>query len=165
MVVVIGLEDLRLKKKQWVLQFFGLQNRVRRGVAVLTLFLKNTFQLTLYRMEWRSGEVLDSYSGSCRFIFRPGHRLSEIGGFMVFLSSSRQIRVVLPRLDHYPFLPNPFQFVTHQPSYHSMFCSLGIDSVIKEVPLETHTYSSTITDHISTTNGSAKEGWHTVHVY
>jgi hypothetical protein len=53
--------------------------------------LKNAWNYTSTENDWRSGNVLASYSGGVRFESRPGHRLSLLRGFSLFTCLSRQI--------------------------------------------------------------------------
>jgi hypothetical protein len=39
--------------------------------------------------------------------------------------------VIVPQLGHYHFLPNLFQFIIHQSSYHSALYNVDSDDVIK----------------------------------
>jgi hypothetical protein len=65
--------------------------------------------------------------------------------FVVFLRPSSQCRDIpgLDTGDH--FLPNPFQFIVHLLSYHSMLCNLTTDRDIK-ISTETLPFVFTFVD-------------------
>jgi hypothetical protein len=54
---------------------------------------------------------------STRILAETSTILIEV--FVVFISYYQENTAKVPRVDHDPFLPNPFQFIMHHSSYHS----------------------------------------------
>jgi hypothetical protein len=53
-------------------------------------------------------------------------------GFFTVFPQSLQANVgTVPRLGHNHLFPNPFQYIIHQPPYHSRLYIPDIDSIIK----------------------------------
>jgi hypothetical protein len=72
--------------------------------------------------DWCSYNTLDFCSGGVWFESEPEHQLSW---HVLFISHSLQAKArILPQLGHDHSLPNPFQFIIHQSSYHSTLCNL-----------------------------------------
>lgn len=91
----------------------------------------NTVQYTHIKFNYSdssvTGEVTSSdnasdlYLGSARFDSRPEHQLSS--GFCGLPQSLQENAAIVPLLGHDHFLPNSYQFVTHQSSYSSaLYC-------------------------------------------
>jgi hypothetical protein len=72
-----------------------------------------------------SANDLDSYAGGVWFQSCPGQNISVVS--QPFKANSGEV----PRLSNNLFLPNPFQFIIHLPSYHSTLCNVDTDSVVK----------------------------------
>jgi hypothetical protein len=66
-----------------------------------------------YWTDLSSSNALDLYEGGAWFESWLGHLLSWLRFFMVFLSPSRWMLGIIPRLGYDNFLPNPFQFISH----------------------------------------------------
>jgi hypothetical protein len=73
-------------------------------------------QKPFYPGGWCSGSGLDLYSGGSWFESRPNAIYPDYVycGF----SQSFQSNAGIPPLGHDRFIPNPFQFIGHQSSYH-----------------------------------------------
>jgi hypothetical protein len=75
-----------------------------------------------HRASWRSGNAVDSSSGSARFECRPTHRCLYWG--LSWFSPIPPGKIVF-RLDHDRLLQNPSQFIIHLLSNHSTLYSIS----------------------------------------
>lgn len=57
-----------------------------------------------------SGSASDFYSGSAQLEFQPGHQLSWLRFFVIFIGSSREIQGYCPGKDHDHLLLSAFEF-------------------------------------------------------
>jgi hypothetical protein len=67
----------------------------------------------LYQMTERFSVVVGSYSGGARFDTRKENRICD-WSFRRFPQSLAANDIIVPRVGHDRFLPNPFQFIIHR---------------------------------------------------
>jgi hypothetical protein len=76
-------------------------------------YLDKQININKHSRSCRICKSFASYSERARIESRLWHRLSWLRYFVNFLSHSRKICGIVPRLGHYRFLPDPFQIIIH----------------------------------------------------
>jgi hypothetical protein len=94
------------------------------GISVATMYVRSVHK---YRAFWRGGNTPQTH-----IIISDGTPASLIARFRGFLRSLEKNAIIVSSLRHERFLPNPFQFLIHLPSYRSTVCSPVTDSVVKQ---------------------------------
>jgi hypothetical protein len=105
---------------------------LRAGEGVYGGATMRTHRRSVQHLEgWHGGYALDLYSRGAGFESRPGHRLPRY--YFRGLPQSREASatVAVPQFRHDRYLPNPFQFITHQSLRRSTLYSLQPNSAVQ----------------------------------